>query len=408
MASMDILQRQDLLLEVLTDCAGVTALEALPRIVFSRLSWVLDFRRCALVLKEDSEGGAVALLGGAEGTVRSRVSELPEPERTRVQDALDAASFRVQPHGQGTELFVPLVANGSNLGVLWFSGAAGAVFSDADVRLARIASGVLAGAVQRLRQEDTILRQQRVEAELRKTQALLHEAVRAREEFLSIASHELRTPLTSLKLMNQARQRALANGKTLSPDSIQRLLADSDKHIDRLIRLVEQMLDLSRIQAQQLELTPRPLNLGALVREVLLPFESATANAPPLQVDVAEDVVGTWDPQRIEQVVLNLVENARKYGAGKPIDVRVVQEEGWALLHVRDRGIGIRREELPHVFKAFERASNARHLQGLGIGLFVCSRIVAAHHGTLSVESVEGEGSTFTVRLPRASVPPAS
>ena len=293
MASMDILQRQDLLLEVLTDCAGVTALEALPRIVFSRLSWVLDFRRCALVLKKDSEGGAVALLGGAEGTVRSRVSELPEPERTRVQDALDAASFRVQPHGQGTELFVPLVANGSNLGVLWFSGAAGAVFSDADVRLARIASGVLAGAVQRLRQEDTILRQQRVEAELRKTQALLHEAVRAREEFLSIASHELRTPLTSLKLMNQARQRALANGKTLSPDSIQRLLADSDKHIDRLIRLVEQMLDLSRIQAQKLELTPRPLNLGALVREVLLPFENATANAPPLQVDVAEDVVGT-------------------------------------------------------------------------------------------------------------------
>jgi signal transduction histidine kinase len=117
-------------------------------------------------------------------------------------------------------------------------------------------------------------------------------------------------------------------------------------------------------------------------------------------LDAAGGLVGSWDRARLEQVVTNLLSNAIKYGAGAPIDVRVWRDGARARLSVRDRGIGLDAAEASRIFERFERAVSARHYGGLGLGLYIVSRIVEAHGGSVTVDSRRGEGATFTVDLP--------
>jgi PAS domain S-box-containing protein len=239
--------------------------------------------------------------------------------------------------------------------------------------------------------------------EITRVAARLEAAVKSRDDFLSIASHELKTPLTSLKLQTQIRKRTLAKegGDPIPADRLRRMFEDDEKQILRLTRLVDDMLDITRIASGKLTLQPEPVDLRALVLDVVKRFAvQAAAAGCVVEVDAETDVVGRWDSYRLEQVFINLLTNAMKYGAGKPIRVSLSTRDATAVLSVHDEGVGIAPEDQERIFGQFERATSANEVSGLGLGLYIVRQIVAAHGGTIGVTSSPGRGSTFTVELP--------
>jgi PAS domain S-box-containing protein len=235
---------------------------------------------------------------------------------------------------------------------------------------------------------------------------LAQASLQARDEFLSIASHELRTPLTALKLAVQNLRRIATSGG--ATEAVRRTIEAADRQSVRMEKLVYALLDVSRIQAGRLELSVEELDLAELVAESLVQFEDQMAEAGcTVTYQVSGPVVGHWDRLRVSQVVTNLLSNALKYGAGKPIDVRLAADEAWARLSVTDHGIGLSSDQRDRIFQRFERASS-RNYGGLGLGLYIARRLVEAHGGAVHVESVPGEGATFVIELPLAGPAPAA
>lgn len=240
-------------------------------------------------------------------------------------------------------------------------------------------------------------------AQLQTTQNELEQAVRMRDDFMSIVAHEVRTPLNGLILETQLRKMHLArdNAAAFTLEKLHAMVDRDERQIKSLIRLIEDMLDASRIRTGKLSIRTTRFDLAQLVRNLLKNF------AP--QVDAAESSVclvadqpveGDWDEFRIEQVVSNLLTNALRYGAKGLIEVRVYAEDGQARVEVRDHGIGISEENQKRIFQQFERVSAKTAVAGLGLGLFISEQIVAAHGGFISVESKINEGSLFRVCLP--------
>jgi len=230
------------------------------------------------------------------------------------------------------------------------------------------------------------------------------EAVRLRDEFLSIASHELKTPLTPLSLKLQMLVREVQR----QPDSpfrraVEGYIAVASRQVKKLSELMSDLLDVARIAGGRFRLEFEEVELGALAREVVARYEPEAARAGSALVleGTAKHVAGQWDRLRLEQVITNLVDNAIKYGAGKPIHVSLEADAGRACLRVRDEGIGIGPESLSRIFERFERAVSDRHYGGLGLGLHITRTIVEAMGGSIQVESTPGQGATFTVVLPR-------
>jgi len=223
------------------------------------------------------------------------------------------------------------------------------------------------------------------------------EAVRVRDDFLSIASHELRTPLTPLRLQTQVLRRLLAQGSASPREKVLSSLDTLDRQTDRLSRLVSDLLDVSRITVGKLTLHREPVDLADVAREVVDRYAPSSRSPISLQ---ARGAPGNWDRGRLEQVATNLLANAIKYGEGKPIDVVVDRTDRQALLVVRDRGIGIAPPDAQRIFNRFERASSATSYGGLGLGLYIAQQIATAHGGEISVDSAPGQGATFTVALP--------
>ena len=245
---------------------------------------------------------------------------------------------------------------------------------------------------------DVARRGRELRAVSRELEAARDQAVRAlrlREEFISIASHELRTPLTSLKLVSQLALRQLPQGEKAV------VLERLDAQVQRLARLVEEMLDFSRVQSGRLEIDRAPADLAAIARSVVAEFADGSGGpGVPIRLDAAAAVEGEWDAFRLEQVVRNIVSNALKYGARRPVEVSVSYQESDAVLAVKDQGIGIAPGEQQRIFGPFERAVPSREISGFGLGLYIARQIVEAHGGSIAVESAPGQGSTFTVRLP--------
>lgn len=248
----------------------------------------------------------------------------------------------------------------------------------------------------------------------------VQQAVAVRDDFLSIAGHELNTPLTALQLQIQGLKR-LANkdllpatepSSPISPPSrlIDRL-AKTESHILRLQKLVRELLDVSRITAGGLRLEREWFDLPAAVREVIERMTPQANNAGS-QVSFAAGsqsggtIIGHWDRLRIDQVVTNLLGNAIKYGAGKPIEVGVSQAGALARLTVRDHGIGISPADEQRIFERFERAVSQRHYGGFGLGLWISRQIVEAHGGSIRFERpgeaarAPADGTCFIVELP--------
>ena len=181
-------------------------------------------------------------------------------------------------------------------------------------------------------------------------------------------------------------------------------MAATERQIERLTGLINNLLDISRITAGRLELDLETVDLAAVAREAGGRFREDLRRAGcALEIRGDGECPGQWDRLRLEQVVTNLLSNAAKYGAGRPIEITVDGDETTARFCIRDHGIGIPAEHQARIFDRFERAVSDRHYGGLGLGLWIVRQIVEAHRGTIEVESEAGMGSTFTVRLPRAA-----
>jgi len=227
-----------------------------------------------------------------------------------------------------------------------------------------------------------------------------HQAVLLRDEFLSIAAHELRTPLTALELAVRTLRRAARQGPA-GERPLEAALESTQRQTFRLEKLVESLLDVSRIQSGKMNVELQPLELGAVMRELVAQLgESAQQAGSQVTVNAPEPVMGRWDHALLDQVGANLLENAIKYGAGRPITIQVRRERNHAVLEVSDQGIGIPRAEQERIFDRFERAVSAAHYGGLGLGLYIVRRAVERLGGYVSVRSEPGQGATFIVTLP--------
>ncbi|MBD8472695.1 hybrid sensor histidine kinase/response regulator [Pseudomonas sp. CFBP 8770] len=253
-------------------------------------------------------------------------------------------------------------------------------------------------ALERSRQEQEVLLKR-----LQVTQSELEHAVRMRDDFMSIVSHEVRTPLNGLILETQLRKLHLArdNADAFTLDKMRAMVERDERQIKSLIRLIEDMLDVSRIRTGKLSIRPAQFDLAQLVRNLVDSFAPQVAAADcTISLRADEPVLGIWDEFRIEQVVSNLISNALRYGGKGPVEVTVYGHNGWAHVEVRDHGIGISKENQLRIFQQFERVSGSNVVAGLGLGLFISEQIVAAHGGRIEVESALGDGATFRVSLP--------
>lgn len=247
----------------------------------------------------------------------------------------------------------------------------------------------------RQRQQQEILMR-----ELQAAQKELQRAVQMRDDFMSMVSHELRTPLNTLHLQAQVRRR-MASGAALSPAKLQTMVERDEQQIRNIVRLIDDMLDVTRMQRGTLAISPEPADLARLVRRVVESFaDEATAVGCAFELVAPDSLPGVWDEFRLEQVVANLLTNAMRYGNCHPVQVRVEAMPGEAWVTVLDSGLGIDPQDQARIFEQFERVGDKKVAPGLGLGLYISRQIVQSHGGSIEVSSTPGQGSAFTVRLP--------
>lgn len=268
----------------------------------------------------------------------------------------------------------------------------------------------LAGAVAKL--ATLVIERERLlqeSTEARARELALRETIQRMDEFLGIVAHELRTPLASLRGFAQTLlvQTALGKGPQLAAWQ-RKALAGLDLAAARLSELTDDLLDMARLQAGQLELHPEPTDLVTLVQRVVTRLQMTTEQHTLSCLPSVERLVKYVDPRRMEQILSNLISNAIKYSPeGGPIEVTIAEdiERQEALLSVRDHGIGIPAQQQAQIFQRFVQADNARAygIEGTGLGLYLCRALVERHGGRIWCESVEGRGSTFFIALPVVS-----
>ena len=301
------------------------------------------------------------------------------------EDPADADSYRRS--NAGAVMSTPITAGGRRLGVLTLYAERAPIFASSDMELAQLLADQAAVI---LESRALIDRAARMRAQ--------EEAMRLKEDFVSAAAHDLKTPLTTVVAQAEFLERKALRDPSGPTDlqGLQRIVREGK----RLAALVTDLLDAARLEQGRLVAEREPVDLGSLVSEVVSRQQPA---AQATDVDVRGAVVGVYDRRRIEQLVENLVENAKKYSPdATPVEVAVWQQDGEARISVRDHGIGIPPTDLPRIFERFSRASNVddRRFHGMGLGLYICRGIVEEHGGRIWAESEIGKGSTFHVALP--------
>jgi signal transduction histidine kinase len=257
------------------------------------------------------------------------------------------------------------------------------------------------------REQETLLR------ELNKTQEELQRSLRMRDDFMSLVAHELRTPLNTLFLETQMRSLQLKRGNVpaFDPDQMANMIKRDERQIKAMIRLIDDMLDVSRMKSGTLSIRPGRVELMGLLERVLndLSLQAAAAGCK-LQLGSHAPVEGWWDEFRIEQVIVNLLTNALRYGGGGTVEVSVHEIGCNVRIDVRDHGKGIAPDYLERIFEPYERGARSGEPKGLGLGLYISRQLAASHGGELTVQSALGQGATFSLLLPctEAAVPAAA
>ena len=238
-----------------------------------------------------------------------------------------------------------------------------------------------------------ITERKRIEKELR-------EKEQRKDDFIGMASHELKTPITSIKAMSQLLQLRLEKeGNREAARYLERM----DGQIDRLNRLVSDLLDVTKIQEGRLELLREIFNFDAWLKDLIDDLQQTTSHKITCSGKAGRGIIA--DRDRVGQVVTNLITNAIKYSPrADTIDVRVTADQHSVVVRVQDYGIGIPPALQEMIFERFFRVMRERSVPGLGMGLFIASEIVKLHGGEIWVESVEGKGSTFSFSLPSSTV----
>lgn len=251
--------------------------------------------------------------------------------------------------------------------------------------------------------EESRRQQQALLTELQATKEELQTALRMRDDFMSLVAHELRTPLSALSIDIQVRQKHLEKGNAdfFGPQQLSAMFAKYRRQSQSMTRLIEDMLDVSRIRNGKLSIRPSTTDLSRLLERLVGDFPRLDSDSV-ISLNIQPGVTGHWDEFRIEQVVINLLSNALRYGAGKPVEVTLTASSDVARIEVRDWGIGIAPDAQRRIFEQFVRVADPAAHRGLGLGLYITQQLVEAHHGTISVDSKLGEGSVFVVTLPLA------
>lgn len=285
---------------------------------------------------------------------------------------------------------VPMIAAGTTLGAITFlATGTDRPYGQDELMLALDVAGRAASAVQNAR-----------------LFAQVQNAVRMRDEFLTMVSHDLKSPLAAIKGRAQVLQRRVRSLEIEERERMESGLASIDATSTRMTRLIDNLMDVARLRVgQPLELRRECTDLVALTREVIDEVAETTSITIELRATTAT-LTGRWDQARLERVLANLLSNAVKYSpGGGTIDVeleeRACEGSQEAVLRVRDAGMGIPADDLPSIFERFRRGSNVGEgIPGSGVGLAGARQIVEQHGGTITAESIEGVGSTFTVVLP--------
>jgi len=221
--------------------------------------------------------------------------------------------------------------------------------------------------------------------------------------FISIASHELKTPITGLKLQAEMAKRMIEKlgPEALTPDRVKKIIDNFYNDVDRLKRLVDDILDISRINTGKLSMKFETLNVDEFMTEVI---ERMSFNFPKfnqlVNVNMSTPVLAQWDPLRIEQVVTNLIANALRYGNNSEINLMTYIDGGQINISVTDNGPGISETNQKKIFERFECDLDNKTSSGLGLGLYIANEIIKSHGGQFELRSTLGKGATFTVRLP--------
>ncbi len=247
------------------------------------------------------------------------------------------------------------------------------------------------------REQDALLQQ------LRTTQAELQRSVTMRDQFMSMVAHELRTPLNTLFLETQMRTMHLERGNqaAFAPEQVRKMVARDERQIRSMVRLIDDMLDISRMRNGKLSIRRQRTELNALVGRVvddMAPLASAAGSV--VGFTPCAPLEGMWDAFRVEQVVVNLLSNALRYGAGKPVQLRVSAGMDGAVIEVRDHGVGVTPADQARIFEPYERVRNQDGSGGLGLGLYITLQLVRAHGGSIALHSEPGDGALFSVTLP--------
>ncbi|MBC7714721.1 MAG: PAS domain-containing sensor histidine kinase [Rhizobacter sp.] len=231
----------------------------------------------------------------------------------------------------------------------------------------------------------------------------LEAALQSRDEFITLASHELNTPLTALKLQAQMRIKNFTNKgiEAFPSERIQKIFTDDVRQINRLTKLVEDMLDMSKLNSGTFSLRKEKVNITNLVKSVIQRYSTQIETSKnKITNELEENLSGHVDPVRYDQIFSNLLLNAIKYAPGSEINIQLSKKDKNIRLIVQDFGTGIAKEDHERIFLQFERATPSSEVSGLGLGLFIVKELVKAHNGEITIESTLGNGSKFTVEVP--------